>query len=271
MFKLLNFIALLVMSTTARADIALFAHGYLGDAQSWERAGVVSILATDGWQRAGILIPEPAGVYVISGVQNAEKSLYFTELPSTAPLMIQADLLHQTLRWLKNRYPSQPIHLIGHSVGGVVARLALIRPDAVKVASLTTIASPNSGTARAEQALDLTSFTAPFAPVADFIFPELDLLRHSEGLLFDLTRPYAGNLLHWLNVQPHPPIKYFSIVRGIGAVLLGDYLISPFSQDLNNVPAIQGYATVYAVPADHGLSPPDGWTLLAILRQLVDH
>ncbi|MEY3220950.1 MAG: hypothetical protein RIT27_2307 [Pseudomonadota bacterium] len=270
MFNLLKITALLFISNLAHADIALLVHGYASDARAWERSGIVSILSGDQWQRAGILIPEPTGIRVISGVQNAQKSLYLIELPSTAPLMIQADLLHRALQWLKSQYPSQPIHLIGHSAGGVAARLALIRHDAVKVKSLTTIASPNSGTSTAEQALDLTSFTRPFAPIADFIFPSLDLLRHSEGLLFDLTRPYAGNLLHWLNVQPHPPIKYFAIVRGIGAVLLGDQLISPFSQDLNNVPAIQGDATIYTVPADHGLSPADGWTLITILRQAVD-
>lgn len=269
MRNLLKILALLTINSVAQADVGVLVHGYVGNARSWERSGVASILATDGWQRAGILIPEPTGIRVLGGIQNAKKSLYLIELPSTAPLMIQADLLHQTLQWIKTQ-TSQPIHLIGHSAGGVVARLAITRNDAVKVKSLTTIASPHSGTSTAEQALDLTSFTRPFAPIADFIFPQLDLLRHSEGLLFDLTRPYAGSLLHWLNVQSHPPIKYFAIVRGIGAVLLGDHLISPFSQDLNNVPAIQRRATIYTVPADHGLSPADGWALITILRQAVD-
>lgn len=270
MRNLLKILILLTASSMAHADVAVLVHGYLGDAGSWERSGVASILATDGWQRAGILIPEPAGIRVLKGEQNAKKSLYLIELPSIAPLMVQADLLHRALQWVTSQ-TSQPIHLIGHSAGGVAARLAITRNDAVKVKSLTTIASPHSGTSKAEQALDLTHFTRPFAPIADFIFPQLDLLRHSEGLLFDLTRPYAGSLLHWLNVQPHPAIQYFAIVRGIGAVLLGDYLISPFSQDLNNVPAIQGRATIYTIPADHGLSPADGQTLITILRQAVDH
>lgn len=269
MRNLLKILTLFAITSTAQADVAVLVHGYLGSAQSWERSGVASILATDGWQRAGILIPEPTGIRVLGSAQNSKKSLYIIELPSTAPLMIQADLLHRTLQWV-NSQTSQPIHLIGHSAGGVAARLAITRNDAVTVKSLTTIASPHSGTSKAEQALDLTHFTRPFAPIADFIFPQLDLLRHSEGLLFDLTRPYAGSLLHWLNVQPHPPIKYFAIVRGIGAVLLGDHLISPFSQDLNNVPAIQRRATIYTVPADHGLSPADGSTLITILRQAVD-
>lgn len=269
MNKLLKILVIFTMTSTAQADVAVLVHGYLGDAGSWERSGVASILAADGWHRAGILIPEPTGIRVLGGVQNTQKSLYLIELPSIDPLVTQAELLHRALQWVSTQ-TSQPIHLIGHSAGGIVARLAIVRNDAVTVKSLTTIASPHAGTSKAEQALDITSVTRPFAPLADFVFPQLNLLRHSEGLLFDLTRPYVGSLLHWLNVQPHPPIQYVAIVRGIGTVMLGDYLISPFSQDLNNVPAIQGRATIYTVPADHGLTPADGWTLVTILRQLVD-
>jgi len=249
----------------ARADVLVLIHGYLSDATVWDSSGVTAALRAQGWQAGGItgvnwLLPGPA--------QTADRRYYQVSLPSTAPLLVQTEYLLQQLRSLQATYPDQAFTLIGHSAGGVVARLLLLHPQAPKVKALITIASPHLGTARAEQALDATYWTQPVSPLIDFFGGPLATLRHSEGLLVDLIRPRPGNLLHWLNHQPHPQLAYYAIVRGSGPLLLGDDLVPPISQDLNQVPALRGKAQVITVPAEHGLTPQDGWALQLILQGL---
>jgi triacylglycerol esterase/lipase EstA (alpha/beta hydrolase family) len=48
------------------------------------------------------------------------------------------------------------VDFIGHSAGGVVARVALVNYGADTVAWLITIAAPHLGTERASEALDAT-------------------------------------------------------------------------------------------------------------------
>ena len=83
-------------------------------------------------------------------------------------------------------------------------------------------------------------------------------LQQSRGVLADLTPPAPGNLLFWLNQQPHPPIRYTSIMR-IGTFYMpGDQVVPPPSQDLNRVPALAGRAQTYSMAQGHLLTPQDG-------------
>ena len=83
-------------------------------------------------------------------------------------------------------------------------------------------------------------------------------VQQSRGVLLDLTPPAPGNLLFWLNGQPHPDIRYTSIMR-IGTFYMpGDQLVPPLSQDLNRVPALVGRAQTYSMAQGHLLTPQDG-------------
>jgi hypothetical protein len=83
-------------------------------------------------------------------------------------------------------------------------------------------------------------------------------VQQSRGVLLDLTPPAPGNLLFWLNGQPHPDIRYTSIMR-IGTFYLpGDQVVPPPSQDLNRVPALVGRAQTYSMAQGHLLTPQDG-------------
>ena len=91
-------------------------------------------------------------------------------------------------------------------------------------------------------------------------------VKSSRGALLDLTPAYPGSLLHWLNAQPHPQIAYYSIVTP-GPVGMGDELVPVFSQDMNNVPVLNGRSKTIAVPGGHSLNPQVGIALIEILAQ----
>jgi triacylglycerol lipase len=259
--------ALLLATGAVRADVAVLVHGYLGSAASWESSGVNAVLEGHGWQRAGVLIAGPGGVTLLPPpVAPAQHPVYAVELPSLAPMAIQADHLQALLAWVAARHPGAAINLVAHSAGGVVARLVLARNGAPGVARLVTIASPHLGTLRALEALEETHEGGPFGWFKDFFGGGLyHTVKDSWGALVDLTPPTPGNLLYWLNQQPHPEIDYHAIVR-TGPVGLGDELIPAYSQDLNNVPPLHGKAKVTVTPADHALNPADGVVLAGLLK-----
>jgi pimeloyl-ACP methyl ester carboxylesterase len=260
------FIVLLGLGQSARADVVLLVHGYLGNAGSWEFSGVNAVLAHNGWQPAGIIGPGPGGPLLPPPYAKAANKAYTIELPSTAPLMVQSDILIAALQALRSRHSGEKITLVGHSAGGVVARLALVRGGAAGVTRLIVIAAPNLGTERAWQALDATHEGGPVGFVKDvFGGGAYHAVKDSWPVLLDLSPAVPGSLLFWLNGQPHPRIEYVSIVRG-APFGLGDLLVPGFSQDLNNVPALRGQARTVVVPAGHELVAADGTMLASLLN-----
>lgn len=249
----------------ARADVLVLIHGYMGSALSWETSGINALLEENGWHRSGVL----AGPQFVAGAGTASGNRsYAVEIPSLAPLMVQADHLQAMLQRINAMHPGEPLIIAAHSAGGVAARLVLIRTGVADVKALITIASPHLGTARAEQALDATDTPWPFCLVENFFSNgRYRAVKSSRGALIDLTPAYPGSLLYWLNAQPHPQIAYWSIVTP-GPAGLGDELVPAFSQDMNNVPALKGRSKVVAVASGHALNPQVGYALIGILAQL---
>ena len=267
-----GWIAVLVLvtglfSATGRADVLVLVHGYLSGAQSWDASGITGVLQQHDWQRAGVYVAGPAGIQQVpaSGVQAANK-FYAVDLPSEAPVLVQVYLLNEILDTIGRTHKDEPMILVGHSAGGVVARATLVRGNHENVSALITIASPHLGTSRAEQALDATDIPFPISMVTDFFAGETyDTAMRSRSLYVDLVRPQPGTLLYWLNSQPHPDIEYFSIVRGSSEAGWGDYIVPAYSQDMNNVPALQGRSSMINVPVSHGLEPVDGSVIVNLL------
>ncbi|MBF0096384.1 MAG: alpha/beta hydrolase [Magnetococcales bacterium] len=268
--------ALLSIVPSARADVLVLVHGYLSSAATWESSGITSQLEQNQWYRAGILLTGPSGVQMMPSARLAitphpepANKVYLAELPSTAPLGIQADHLQAMLRFVNSRHPKEKIILVGHSVGGVVARLVLVRAQIPNAAALITIASPHLGTPLAETALDATSDIWPVEVIKDiFAGDGYQTLKYSRGLYIDIVRPWPGSLLYWLNSQPHPPLKYVSVVRTQPFVLWGDLLVPGNSQDMNQVPPLAGKSTLYSTASGHALNPGDAPLLLQILKSL---
>jgi pimeloyl-ACP methyl ester carboxylesterase len=250
---------------TARAEVALLVHGYLGSAASWQVSGINAQLAANGWQPGGVILPGPRGIELPPPIPLAKNKFYTIELPSTAALVVQADILSAALKAISARHPKESITLIGHSAGGVVARMALVRRGVGSVDRLITIASPNQGTVRALQAVDATHEGGPVGWFKDiFGGSNYYAVKDSWPVLLDLSPATPGSTLFWLNNQPQPAIKYISIIRA-APYGLGDAVVPGSSQDLNSIPALHGKAESIVVPADHGLVPADGTMLVRLL------
>ncbi len=253
----------------ARADVMVLVHGWAANEDTWVRSGVASVLVRNAWHDAGVLTTTPDGVRHFPGYPSAEsdKRFYRVQLPSTAPLLLQASHLTAELVFIQKRHPKDDLIVVGHSAGGVIARLALIRPEFVRTKSLVTIASPHLGTPRAFDGLHVVGgkpFFCP-GPGVDFLKSvfggrQYQYLKDSHGAMLDLTPAGGGNLIDWLNQQPHPDIQYHSIVRANT-----DDVVPTASQDLNSVPTLRKRAKVYPTRTLHGLNPADGELLLEIL------
>jgi len=273
LIRLLFLLLLSVSGINAKADILVLVHGYLASAESWEASGINNLLDANGWKRGGLISSSPgtvASVYVGPGKDAANK-VYVVDLPAEAPIVVQTDQFIGMLATIQTMHPDESLIIVGHSAGGVVARMALVRGNPDNIKALITIASPHVGTTRANQAIDATDESGPFGFVKGFFGGSgYDALRRSRGLLYDLAHPHPGNLLYWLNMQKHPDIKYVSVVRLNPVGFAGDELVPGYSQDMNNVPTIQGHSSVIVTPAGHTLVAQDGGTLLQILNGLDD-
>jgi triacylglycerol lipase len=254
--------------------ILVLVHGYLGDSASWQQSGVLPVLAQAGWKRAGNWQSTPSGVRLEPvGPPAGEFAIYTVDLPSTAPLMEQARLLGGMLGAIAQRHPKDTVDLIGHSAGGVVARLALVNYGAGTVTRLITIAAPHLGTERATEALDATDDSGLFGGIKRWFVKRKvgdDLyrtLQSSRGVLADLAPPVPGNLLYWLNGRQHPDILYVAVVRGAAYGLPGDQVVPAPSQDLRRVPALNGRASIRVVAGGHELSRKDGLLLSELVSK----
>jgi triacylglycerol lipase len=258
----------LFICTPSHADVMLLIHGYLGDATSWEESGINDELHQQDWQRAGMFRGTPQGpqLYVTENT-DTKNSVYVATLPSGAPVMVQADALKSIIDTIQLNHADEKIILVGHSAGGVIARMTLIRHQLKNIKALITIASPHIGTGRADQALDITANHGPFNMVKSFVGgSDYNALKHSRGLMVDLRHPQPGNMLYWLNSQPHPAIHYGSIIRLNNDGAQGDYYVPGFSQNMNNVPALQGKSSTFMASNDHFLTRQDANTILSIIE-----
>ncbi len=266
--KIIHFILLFFISLPVQAEIMLLIHGYLGDASSWEKSGINQELHQQGWLRAGMFRGSPQGPELfLTEHTEGENLVYVAELPSDTPVMIQADVLFNIIDIIRQNHPEQQLILVGHSAGGVVARMTLIRHQLKNINALITIAAPHVGTGRADQALDITANHGPFNMIKSFVGGRnYDALKNSRGLMVDLRHPQPGNMLYWLNSQAHPKIHYASIIRLNNDGNSGDYYVPGFSQNMNNVPVLQGQSSTFTTPTSHFLVRQDANTILSIIN-----
>ncbi len=259
------FALLMLLPGLAAAEAMVLLQGYLSDGDPWRRNGVATTIQQAGWQDGGHLSDGPQGVRRNGPPARAARSFYTVALPTEAPLLVQAAQLERYMGYLLQRHEGESIYLVGHSAGGVLARLYMVQHPQVRISALITIASPHLGTGTAEAGL--IAGQSPLGWVAPLMGAQS--LNRSQGLYHDLAREQSGNLLFWLNRQPHPESRYLSVVHsGGGPFGMGDLVVPEWSQNMNNVAALRGAAQVVPVSGEHGLNPADGALILDLLRRL---
>ena len=257
-------LGLWLLAGVAQADVLLLVHGYLAQGQTWRESGVMQALRASGWQDCGhqraqgeqvLFWPVPP--------PSAGHCAYTLDLPAEAPLGMQASLLARHVQASGLRHPGAKLHLVGHSAGGVAARLYLVQQPQTPVTTLITIASPHLGTGAADTASGLLN--SPLSLLTPFV-PGGGTLQRSHWLYTELGQEKPGTLLFWLNRQPHPALRYVSLLRSGRSSLLGDVAVPVESQDLRRVPALAGRAESYTTPGGHGLEAADGAVIASLLR-----
>lgn len=249
----------------ACAEALVLIQGYQGDDDPWRRSGVASAFVHAGWQDGGQLMDGPDGVRRNGPANKSSQSFYTLALPTEAPLLFQARVLERYMGYLLARHEGESFYLIGHSAGGVLARLYMVQHPTIRISALITIASPHLGTGTAEAGV--LAGQSPLGWVAPLI--GADSLNRSQGLFYDLSREEPGNLLFWLNRQPHPESRYVAVIHKDGGLFgLGELVVPAWSQDMNNVAALRGGVVSVPVSGEHQLNPGDGPLLLDLLRRL---
>jgi triacylglycerol lipase len=196
LFLNISFFISILFSSIVVADIAVFVHGYHGAGNTWRHHGIIPLLETKGWKDAGHYVPF-GGHVPIPGLypSSTDKQMITVNLPSEAPIDIQAAYLDNFLAYLAVKFPDKMIHLIGHSAGGIVARLTIVKNPKLPVIQLITIASPHLGTPIAEFADFISDSPASiFAP-----FVRLDQINRAERLYEQLSREKENFFLFYLN------------------------------------------------------------------------
>jgi pimeloyl-ACP methyl ester carboxylesterase len=263
---LLALCGLIALFQSASAETLVLVQGYLASGASWRESGVTEVLEAAGWDDGGGLVLCGPRVCTRHGKATGARRFYTLELPTEAPLLMQAGLLARYIEHLEVRHPGTEFVLVGHSAGGVVARAFMVQHPKVRVSALITIASPHLGTESAELGNVVgRSPLAWFAPLVG-----AGTLNRSQALYRDLARERPNNLLGWLNHQPHPDAIYVSIVRTQDDETfgVGDLLVPAWSQDMSRVYGLAGRARTLAGPGGHGLGKDDGRLLLRILERL---
>jgi triacylglycerol lipase len=249
----------------AQAEILVFVHGYDSHANIWRGKGIFSFLQGQGWQDAGNLIAHPTGILNQQPKELKPFRMVTVDLPSYAPIQDQAVLLAAYIETLRKQDPEQKFTIIGHSIGGVVSRYAVVRYPELPVKRLITIASPHLGTGMAEVAeLAAKSPASVVAPVFG-----VDIINRSEILMDQLQREEPGSFLFWLNRQQHPKINYFSVIRSNGSILNRDYYVPSRSQDLRRVAGIY-QAHSFPSYGKHELQHKDAFIIARLVNQPVE-
>lgn len=257
-------LGLLLLPVPSWAETVVLVHGFQSDGMDWRKQGVTPVLQQYGWVDGGNFLMTQQGPYnALSGVQDGAERVFFTvDLPSRAPVPFQAQLLQVYLQriYLQRQ---EPLTLVGHSAGGVVARYALLQSGMVPIQTLVTVASPHLGTPLADVGKLATA--TPLGDMAD----EMGFGKwasDAESVYHDLQEEKPVNFLFMLNHQSYPPIRYVSLVRANQPNPdRFDFFVPTYSQNMNNVYGLHQRSEVWPVEGSHFLGVPDGYALAAVL------
>lgn len=263
-FKLLLLIIGLIWSLQTQARTIVLIHGFQAKGMDWRINGVTQGLQATGWVDGGHFQPTPRGLWNPTSLPRRPVDVFYTvDLPSTALIEVQGQWLDKYLAAIY-QLRGEPLELVAHSAGGVVARYWLLAKRPIAINSLLTIASPHVGTPVSNLITEVMK--TPWGRLADDLGLR-PLYEASSTLLQQLNEERPGNFMYWLNHQPHPTsVRYISVARDNQHPSQFDFIVPFFSQNMNNVYALHGRSEVWASKGNHFLSRNDGFVLNQILR-----
>jgi pimeloyl-ACP methyl ester carboxylesterase len=246
----------------AAAQTIVMIPGFQGQGMDWRFNQVTPMLQANGWVDGGNYTLTTSGVAGGAQLSTRPDNVFVTlNLPTTAGIATQAAMLNEYLKVIYQQR-GEPLTLVGHSAGGVVARHWLVTSPQVPVETLVTIASPHVGTPMAQLTRLLLSNTDILNLANKFGFGHL---KDAKSLFADLREEQPGNYMYWLNHQPHPAIRYAAIVRSSDNPESVDFIVPEYSQDMNNTYALSGRAERWNSRDAHFLSANDGYLLATIM------
>ena len=259
-------ISILLLSANVQAKTVVLVHGFLADGMSWRTTGFTVPLRAAGFLDGGNYSFNQWGMMIPRPIRTTDDAFFTVDLPSQTNLQSQESILVQYLQHLYSQR-LEPITLLGHSAGGVVARLYVLDPSHIPVNGLITIASPHLGTPTANVAY--IAGNSPIGMMASMVGG--DELQDSRGLFSDLKEEEPNTFLYWMNHQPHPNIHYASIIRNNETITKPnkfDFVVPPNSQNMNNVWGLKGRSGVALSKENHFISGVDGLVAVDILRYI---
>jgi triacylglycerol lipase len=84
-------------------------------------------------------------------------------------------------------------------------------------------------------------------------------------LYLELREERPGTFLYWLNHQPHPAIRYVSIVRKSKRPDSMDLVVPSHSQNMDRVFSLNGHTETVFSEGRHFLNANDGYRIAKIL------
>lgn len=150
--------------------------------------------------------------------KNVGVDFFVHERPQEMLMQERADLLAESLNrsLLKNR----KIHLVGHSAGGIDARLVLHKyPElADRVLSVTTVGTPHRGTPIADHWIKGDEADCPFV---DFLF---GVFKFAGPQANEMTTKFMQNFND--QVLPNEKVHYYSLPYFIHNILFAPLSVS---------------------------------------------
>jgi triacylglycerol lipase len=164
-----------------RSPIVLV-HGLLG----FTRVEVIGATLASYFRGIPELI-EPAGNRILA--------------PALPPTDGVADRAKRLKDAITERFGTEPVHIIAHSMGGLDSRYMISRLDmGSRVLTLTTLGTPHRGTSFADWGVNRFE---------RIVRPFLDTIGMPYQAFYDLTRPRCQEFNE--NVKDVPGVRYFSV------------------------------------------------------------